>query len=126
MATATQFTAGIPVSETGMANLTRKERDLLSFLQQNAGKCVPREVLLREVWGYREGVKSRTLDVHVQRLRKKLGPEEGSRILTVFRGGYLWTNGAVEAGAAPVLDRSDANERAEGHGSGPVVIPMRR
>lgn len=74
-------------------HLTRKERDLLAFLRQNAGKCVSRDILLKQVWGYREGVKSRTLDVHVQRLRKKLGPEEGSRILTVFRGGYLWSNG---------------------------------
>jgi DNA-binding response OmpR family regulator len=46
---------------------------------------------LQEVWGYREGVKSRTLDVHVQRLRKKLGPDQGSRILTVFKSGYVWS-----------------------------------
>jgi hypothetical protein len=31
--------------------------------------------------------------VHVQRLRRKLGPQEGSKILTVFRGGYLWADG---------------------------------
>ncbi len=45
---------------------------------------------MREVWGYQEGVRSRTLDVHIQRLRKKLGPEKGRCIVTVFRGGYLW------------------------------------
>jgi DNA-binding response OmpR family regulator len=82
------------MSETNSIHLTRKERDLLAFLRQNAGKCLSRDVLLRQVWGYREGVKSRTLDVHVQRLRKKLGPQEGARILTVFRGGYLWSNGS--------------------------------
>jgi DNA-binding response OmpR family regulator len=57
------------------------------------------------VWGYREGVRSRTLDVHVQRLRKKLGPAEGAKILTVFRGGYLWADNGAPAlrspGAAP-------------------------
>ncbi len=73
--------------------LTRKERALLMFLRENAGRCLSREVLLRQVWGYRDGVKSRTLDVHVQRLRKKLGPDQGAKILTVFRGGYLWSNG---------------------------------
>ncbi len=91
--------SAIPYPQTDGTNinkkvhLTRKERDLLTFLRQNAGKCLSRDTLLQHVWGYREGVKSRTLDVHIQRLRKKLGPEEGSRILTVFRGGYLWTNG---------------------------------
>ena len=73
-----------------MIRLTRKEQDLLAFLKQNAGRCLSREMLLKQVWGYRDGVKSRTLDVHIQRLRKKLGPDEGSHILTVFRGGYLW------------------------------------
>jgi len=79
------------MNETTEARLTRKERALLRYLRQHAGRCVPREVLLKDVWGYREGVRSRTLDVHVQRLRKKLGPVEGARILTVFRSGYLWS-----------------------------------
>jgi len=79
------------MERTDEFRLTRKERDLLVYLRQNAGKCLPRDLLLREVWGYRTGVKSRTLDVHVQRLRKKLPPEDGARILTVFRGGYVWS-----------------------------------
>jgi DNA-binding response OmpR family regulator len=81
--------------------LTRKERDLLAFLRQNAGRCLSRDLLLSRVWGYREGVKSRTLDVHVQRLRRKLGPVEGAHLLTVFRAGYLWsaTNGEAPDGA---------------------------
>jgi DNA-binding response OmpR family regulator len=93
MASAIPYTSTVAMGKAKEVRLTRKERDLLRFLKQNAGKCLSREVLLRQVWGYREGVKSRTLDVHVQRLRKKLGPEEGARILTVFRAGYLWTNG---------------------------------
>jgi two-component system alkaline phosphatase synthesis response regulator PhoP len=80
------------MSETKSMHLTRKERDLLAFLRQNAGRCLSRDILLRQVWGYREGVKSRTVDLHVQRLRKKLGQEESAHILTVSRVGYLWTN----------------------------------
>lgn len=82
-----------PPNGAGKPHLTRKERELLHYLRDNAGKCLSREQLLHEVWGYRSGVKSRTLDVHVQRLRRKLGPIEGAKILTVFRGGYLWADG---------------------------------
>lgn len=91
MASVIQYSETIPMNGSNSARLTRKERDLLAFLRENAGRCLSRELLLRKVWGYRDGVKSRTLDVHVQRLRKKLGPEQGARILTVFRGGYLWS-----------------------------------
>jgi len=82
-----------PASRSGRLHLTRKESDLLQYLRNNAGKCLSRQQLLHDVWGDRNGVKSRTLDVHVQRLRRKLGPLEGSKILTVFRGGYLWADG---------------------------------
>ena len=90
MASLIQYSSAFPANGSNMVRLTRKEQDLLAFLKQNAGRCLSREMLLKQVWGYREGVKSRTLDVHIQRLRKKLGPEEGAHILTVFRGGYLW------------------------------------
>ena len=93
---------GVPPTTNSQVRLTRKERDLLAFLRQNAGQCLSRELLLQHVWGYREGVKSRTLDVHIQRLRKKLGPEEGSRILTVFRHGYLWSGINGEISRTPV------------------------
>jgi len=92
----------------GGLHLTKKERDLLQYLRNNAGKCLSREQLLHDVWGYRNGVRSRTLDVHVQRLRRKLGPVEGSKILTVFRGGYLWADGnnlsPPEASPAPRVE----------------------
>ena len=91
MASIVHYSRTVPMNGSNPIRLTRKERDLLAFLRQNAGKCLSRDLLLKHVWGYREGVKSRTLDVHVQRLRKKLGPEQGARILTVFRGGYLWS-----------------------------------
>lgn len=70
--------------------LTRKEAQLLAVLQQNAGRCLPRGYLLETIWGYRNGTRTRTLDVHIQRLRRKLGPEAASRILTVLRSGYAW------------------------------------
>lgn len=70
--------------------LTRKETQLLELLQKNAGRCLPRAYLLEAIWGYRNGTKTRTLDVHIQRLRRKLGPELAKHIVTVLRGGYAW------------------------------------
>jgi DNA-binding response OmpR family regulator len=45
---------------------------------------------LETIWGYRDGTKTRTLDVHVQRLRRKLGVDHAWHILTVLRAGYAW------------------------------------
>ncbi len=78
----------IPVEDG--PRLTRLESALLAWLQQYPGKCLSRESLLQNVWGYREGVKSRTLDVHIRRLRFKLGPLGRKRIKTFFRDGYCW------------------------------------
>ncbi len=91
MASQVDINPGMTGRDGADARLTRKERALLRYLREHAGRCVSREALLRDVWGYRQGVRSRTLDVHVQRLRKKLGPAAGGRILTVFRSGYLWS-----------------------------------
>jgi phosphate regulon transcriptional regulator PhoB len=69
--------------------LTPKEFDLLRALLEARGRVLSREFLLDRVWGYaRAGeIESRTVDVHVRRLRAKLGPE-GERILTVKNVGY--------------------------------------
>jgi len=69
--------------------LTRKERELLTLLKQNPGRCISRETLLRTVWNYADGARTRTVDVHVQRLRRKLGGEAQS-IKTIVRLGYCW------------------------------------
>jgi DNA-binding response OmpR family regulator len=69
--------------------LTRKERELLSLLMENPGRCISRETLLRTVWKYSEGARTRTVDVHVQRLRRKLG-RNASAIKTIVRLGYCW------------------------------------
>jgi DNA-binding response OmpR family regulator len=75
--------AGTPVA------LTPREFDLLEALLQAGGRALSREFLLERVWGYGRAseVETRTVDVHVRRLRAKLGAE-GRRILTVKGLGY--------------------------------------
>src|SRR5258707_14198054 len=68
--------------------LTRKEYELLSLLVQNAGEIIPREALLWRVWGYSTQIRTRTLDVHISRLRKKLGGYSEQYIETIFGIGY--------------------------------------
>jgi two-component system, OmpR family, alkaline phosphatase synthesis response regulator PhoP len=68
--------------------LTRKEYDLLALLVQNAGELVTREALLMRVWGYSNQIRTRTLDVHIRRLRKKMGENSGTYIETIFSVGY--------------------------------------
>jgi len=68
--------------------LTRKEYDLLTLLVENAGAVVRREVILLRVWGYGAGIRTRTLDVHVRRLRKRLGSYSQQYIETIFKIGY--------------------------------------
>lgn len=68
--------------------LTRKEYELLALLVHNAGEIVPRDALLLRVWGYGSEIRTRTLDVHVRRLRKKLGPYAEQYIETIFGIGY--------------------------------------
>ena len=68
--------------------LTRKEYDLLALLVQHAGEIIPREALLMQVWGYGAEIRTRTLDVHIRRLRKKLGGYADQYIETIFGIGY--------------------------------------
>jgi|SRR5579862_605969 len=68
--------------------LMRKEYELLSLLVENAGEIVPRNVLLMRVWGYSNQIRTRTLDVHVCRLRKRLGSYRGQYLETIFGIGY--------------------------------------
>src|SRR6266849_3709812 len=68
--------------------LTRKEYELLSLLVQNAGEIVPREALLWRIWGYSTQIRTRTLDVHIRRLRRKLGEYSYQYIETIFGSGY--------------------------------------
>jgi len=68
--------------------LTYKEFELLKFLAQHPGRVFTREQLVTEVWGYDFFGGTRTVDVHVRRLRAKLGPEHESLIGTVRNVGY--------------------------------------
>jgi DNA-binding response OmpR family regulator len=69
-------------------DLTYKEFELLKFLAQHPGRVFTRDQLLREVWGYDYFGGTRTVDVHVRRLRAKLGAEHESMIGTVRQVGY--------------------------------------
>jgi phosphate regulon transcriptional regulator PhoB len=74
--------------------LTPKEFDLLQVLMEAAGRVLSREHLLTRVWGYAHAdeIESRTVDVHVRRLRAKLG-DDGKRIATVKSVGYRFERG---------------------------------
>ena len=74
--------------DTRPLGLTRKEYDLLAMLVQNAGEVVTRETLLSRVWGYSNQIRTRTLDVHIRRLRRKLGEHSSTCIETIFSVGY--------------------------------------
>ena len=69
-------------------DLTYMEYELLKFLSQNQGKVFTRELLLNRVWGYEYYGGARTVDVHIRRLRAKLGEEHASMIETVRSVGY--------------------------------------
>lgn len=67
--------------------LTGKEFDLLAFLVRNAGLVISPTALLTNVWGYSTEVRTRTLDVHLSRLRKVLRPYGDTYLERVFRVG---------------------------------------
>ena len=69
-------------------DLTFKEFELLRFLATHAGRVYTRPALLREVWGYDFYGGTRTVDVHVRRLRAKLGADHEQLIETVRSVGY--------------------------------------
>jgi two-component system phosphate regulon response regulator PhoB len=75
--------------------LTQKEFDLLTLFVRRPEKVFTRNQLLNVVWGYESDVNSRTVDVHMAMLRKKLG-DQGGRIKTLPKIGYLWSAGDDE------------------------------
>lgn len=68
--------------------LTKRERDVLLHFLRNPNRLISRERLLNAVWGLTEDPMTNVVDVHVARLRKKLGPE-GSALRTVRGEGYI-------------------------------------
>jgi DNA-binding response OmpR family regulator len=69
-------------------DLTYKEFELLKFMAQRPGRVCDRDLLLREVWGYDYYGGTRTVDVHIRRLRAKLGAEHEALIETIRNVGY--------------------------------------
>ncbi|NYI42542.1 response regulator transcription factor [Demequina lutea] len=69
-------------------DLTYKEFELLKYLMQHPGRVYTRDQLLQEVWGFDYYGGTRTVDVHVRRLRAKLGAEHEQLIGTVRNVGY--------------------------------------
>lgn len=80
------FTASLAGNDLA---LTFTEFKLLNFLVQHAGRAFTRTRLMHEVWGYDSHGRVRTVDVHVRRLRAKLGPDYESMIDTVRGVGYM-------------------------------------
>jgi len=82
--------SGTARTPSGERRLRRKELDLLMFLHQNAGALFSRDELLRQVWNYRGGSMSRTVDQTVATLRRKLNDNAArpKHLLTVFGLGY--------------------------------------
>jgi DNA-binding response OmpR family regulator len=76
------------VVEKKPLDLTYMEYELLRFLVQNPGKVFTRDTLLTRVWGYEYFGGARTVDVHIRRLRAKLGEEHAGLIETVRSVGY--------------------------------------
>ncbi|CAM2930492.1 winged-helix domain-containing protein [Skermania piniformis] len=106
-------------------DLTYKEFELLKYLAQHAGRVFTRAQLLQEVWGYDFFGGTRTVDVHVRRLRAKLGSEHESLIGTVRNVGYKAVRqtarpadgvddvaGETQAGEVPAAGADYASEPA--------------
>jgi DNA-binding response OmpR family regulator len=93
-------------------DLTFKEFELLKFLAQHPGRVFSRQQLLQEVWGYDYFGGTRTVDVHVRRLRAKLGPDNETLIGTVRNVGYRFVVPAKEKDAKEAATASQESTTA--------------
>jgi DNA-binding response OmpR family regulator len=100
-------------------DLTFKEFELLKFLAQHPGRVFTRAQLLQEVWGYDYFGGTRTVDVHVRRLRAKLGSDHEALIGTVRNVGYRFVVPPREPEAA------SSSVPAQGSGSAQSVTDLR-
>jgi DNA-binding response OmpR family regulator len=91
-------------------DLTFKEFELLKFLAQHPGRVFTRQQLLQEVWGYDYFGGTRTVDVHVRRLRAKLGTDHETLIGTVRNVGYRFVASKVDDDAADAPAETDSAE----------------
>jgi DNA-binding response OmpR family regulator len=99
-----------------LLELTYKEFELLKYLAQHAGRVFTRAQLLQEVWGYDFFGGTRTVDVHVRRLRAKLGTEHEQMIGTVRNVGYKFvrpSRGGLGAPAVGIVEDDGGNDDGE-------------
>lgn len=103
---------GVIEDRTGAAGgrLSTRERALFAYLVDNPLRTIPRQELLREVWGYADQVVSRAADTTMRRLREKLepSPDEPVHLLTEFGAGYRFVPHEVETEPSPVPQASVA------------------
>ena len=102
-------------------DLTFKEFELLKFLAQHPGRVFSRAQLLQEVWGYDYFGGTRTVDVHVRRLRAKLGAENEALIGTVRNVGYRFVptkTGALGTGGADTKPNGETSQEDTLDGAG--------
>ena len=94
-------------------DLTYKEFELLRFLAGSPGRVFTRSQLLQEVWGYDYYGGTRTVDVHIRRLRAKLGLEHEALIGTVRNVGYRFVESEVGDGAESEPESGEVDSRTE-------------
>jgi len=82
------FHRQVVLLDSAPVHLTRMEFALLAQLARSAGEIVSRDTLMLNVWGYGPEIHTRTMDVHLRRLRVKLGSYSRQHIETVFGLGY--------------------------------------
>ncbi len=87
-------------------DLTFKEFELLKYLTQHPGRVFSRSQLLQEIWGYDYFGGTRTVDVHIRRLRSKLGPEFEAIIDTVRNVGYRFSSNNTDGSNQSTADLS--------------------
>jgi DNA-binding response OmpR family regulator len=100
---AVDFDRRLAVLDSERMVLTRKEYELLALLVKHAGEIIPRQALLLRVWSYGAGIRTRTLDVHIRRLRKKLGAYAEQYIETIFGIGYRFQPYRAASSFRPAL-----------------------
>src|SRR5690242_4952319 len=84
------FRTGEVRLDGNLTRVTRREFELLSVLVRHAGQRLDRGALLTTVWGYNADVRTRTLDVHIRRLRMRLGTYGRQHIETIHGVGYCF------------------------------------
>ena len=105
-------------------DLTYKEFELLKFLAQHPGRVFSRAQLLQEVWGYDYFGGTRTVDVHVRRLRAKLGTEHEALIGTVRNVGYKFVRPALPGAVGGLEQRDRSMDSADEEPSHRAVSPF--